>query len=154
MADVRVDDRDLRLVIGALTDLLEDGDFDLTENERKAYVRLCAMTGRKPAAHRPYEQQSLGLLADDDPLPPTGRGVMGDYIDRTRHFLRGGEGLPWPSHRDPPPPDVAKEIADKMARASKDAVEGRTPPPKPTEKRALTDEEKEAVRRALEGDEE
>jgi hypothetical protein len=83
---------------------------------------------------------------------------MGDYIERTKHYLRGGEGLPWPPRgtQHPiaePKPDPAKEIAAKMARASHDAATGKATP-KPTEqpKRPLTDEEREALRRALDGD--
>lgn len=154
MADVRIDDRDLRLVIGALTELLGDGYFELTGSERQAYERLCKLVGHRPVQQ--FEQRSLGLLREDEPPhpdepQPTGRGVMADYIERTRHFLGGG--VPWsPPHE--PQPDVAKQIADKMARASHDAATGKTTPaPQPDKpKRALTDEERRALREAL-GDE-
>lgn len=151
MADIRIDDRDLRLMLGAFEDVLGE-DFDLTGNERQAYERLCKAIGRKPVPA--YEQQSLGFLGDDEPPhpdEPRGRGIMGDYIDRTRHYFSGGSGMPWPPPRhEPPRPDRAKEIADRMARSASDAAHGRTPPPEPApEKRPLTDEEKQALREAL-----
>lgn len=160
MADVRVDDRDLRLLLGALEEFLASEDWDFTSAEWDAYQRTCKLIGRKHIKR--FEQQSLGFLADDEPPHPdeprpSGRGIMADYIDRTRHmFGRGGEGMPWPPpHSAPPKPDPAKAIADKMARASHDAATGKSTPatPKPAEpKRALTDEEKRALREAL-GDE-
>lgn len=152
MADVHVDDRDLRIVLDALNAFLEDEDVDLMPAERQAYERLCKAIGVEPIEPLPA-QQSLGFLADDEPPHPdeprpSGRGVMADYIERTRHYLSGG-GMP----RAEPEPDVAKQIAAKMARASHDAARGVAPAPKPTEpKRALTDEERRALREAL-GDE-
>jgi hypothetical protein len=149
MADVRVDDRDLRLMLGTLEEMFDD--VELTGSERAAYERLCKVIKRKP--QRAFEQQSLGFLGDDEPPhPDEPHGIAG----RARHYLTGHGGMPWPPRGTqrpigPPPIDPAKQIADKMARASKDAVEGNTPPA-PTPKRALTDEEKDMLRRALDGD--
>lgn len=154
MADARVDDRDLRLVLGALNEFLADAEFELTDSERQSYERLCKAASMKPAA--PFEQQSLGLLGDNEPPhpdEPPARGIMADYIERTRGWFGGGaaeRGVPWPPH--PPAPDPAKAIADKMARASHDAATGKNvqrPSDGGQEKRALTDEEKAVLRRAL-----
>lgn len=147
MADIRIDSRDLRLMLDALNGFMEDYDMDLSGAERVAYERLCDIAGVDiiDAFDGPqYKTQSLGFLEDEP--PHRSGGIMSDYINRMGGFRR--------DHRPPPPPkkDVAKEIADKMARASSDAAQGKTnpnPTPAPAPKRALTDEEKKALREAL-----
>lgn len=146
MADVRCDSRDLTLLLDALNGLLEDFETDLMGVEREAYERLCKLVGVDVV--EAYEDEA------DMGLPR--KGIM----ERTRNLLNPqssfydlrGPYRPPGQSKPKPKPDPAKQIADKMARASADAARGTTPSPAPAPdapKRALTDEEKAALRAAL-----
>lgn len=140
MSDIRIDSRDLAIVLDALNGFLEDYDRDLFDSTRQAYERLCDIAGVDPV-------EELGGPADDDyPIlppeqfrPPTGEGFrtyLPDWMSRPGH------------HRSAPAPrrDVAKEIADRMMEATKEAAANQT---SAAPARPMTEEEKARLRELL-----